>query len=177
MLRSRQISNKVRSSGVLHLMPKKQTNPLHIRPSSNPHPSLSLSKSPAATESFRGLEEKYSVADCLRISRSEEARRSTLRPPPVATLHPSLRNLLDIPEALQPRPRAGVRTVAPLRTLRVPGPATPPSWQLSTSRHGPRVGQTNDMGALKEPAQGQVKEQVILPGVPFPRKGVFYIQS
>lgn len=152
-------------------MPKKQKNPLYTRPSTKPHPSLTLSKSttPALNGSTQ-LEENPSVTECLRTLRSEEAGRLLPRPPPVATVHPSLRNLLDVPETRQPGPRTGVGASAPSQTRRVPGPAAPPSWQLLASRHTRRTVHDEFITTPNHAIQNMIHEQVSLPGAKLPSR-------
>ncbi len=152
-------------------MPKKQKNPLYTRPSTKPHPSLALSKSttPALNES-KELKENPSVADCLKSLRSEEAQCLLPRPPPVATVHPSLRNLLDVPETPQPGPRTGVLASGPPQIRRVPGPAAPPSWQLVASRHA-RSGRTvrNEFVVTSNrTSRNIIQKQAPLPGAELP---------
>jgi hypothetical protein len=151
-------------------MPKKQKKPLYTRPSTNPHPSLSLSKSGTAAHRSTGLEDNRSVAECLKSLRNEDARRLPLRPPPVATVHPSLRNLLDVPEVPQPRARPGMPTNIPSRMRRIPRPAAPPSWQLLASRHAPQVAETELVGSLEDSDRRSMNEQVFLPGAKRPSR-------
>ncbi|ERF74925.1 hypothetical protein EPUS_05133 [Endocarpon pusillum Z07020] len=150
-------------------MPKKQKNPLYTRPSTKPHPSLTLSNSTTpALYGSTGLEEKPSVTECLRTLRSEEAGRLLPRPAPVATVHPSLRNLLDVPETRQPGPRTGVRASGPAQTRRVPGPAAPLSWQLLASRHTRRTVHNEFIITPNYAIQNMIHEQVPLPGAKLP---------
>ncbi len=153
-------------------MPKKQKNPLYTRPSTKPHPSLALSKSTStAHHDPKELKEKPSVADCLKSLRSEEARRLPPRPPPVGTVHPSLRNLLDVPETPQLRPRTGVSAPGTSQTRRVPGPAAPPSWQLLASRHARRTGRNESVITSNQTSRDMIYEQVSLPGAELPLGG------
>jgi hypothetical protein len=146
-------------------MPKKQKHPLYTRPSTGPHPSLALSRSAnSATHGSSGAENNRSVAECLRNVKSEEARRLPFRPPPVATVHPSLRNLLDVPETPQPRPRTGLRATGNSQIRRIPGPPAPPSWQQLGNRHARRGSNGADLEAPTDTSEKTGREQTSLPG-------------
>ena len=57
------------------------------------------------------------------------------QPASMASVHPSLRNVLDIPESASPRPRPGMNlSRGPTRERRIPGPPPPQSWLLQ-SKH------------------------------------------
>ena len=57
------------------------------------------------------------------------------QPASMASVHPSLRNVLDIPESASPRPRPGMNAPrGPTRERRIPGPPPPQSWLLQ-SKH------------------------------------------
>lgn len=61
------------------------------------------------------------------------------QPSTTASIHPSLRNILDMPDPAPPRPRPGIRVQhrdGPNRVRRIPGPPPPESW-LARSRHAP----------------------------------------
>lgn len=57
----------------------------------------------------------------------------------MASVHPSLRNIFDVPEVAPPRPRPGLRPQVNglTRVRRIPGPPAPKSW-LSHSKHAPK---------------------------------------
>jgi hypothetical protein len=53
------------------------------------------------------------------------------QPTTMASVHPTLRNVLDIPESASPRPRPdGRQGRGPIRERRIPGPPPPQSWLL-----------------------------------------------
>lgn len=55
------------------------------------------------------------------------------QPATMASVHPSLRNVLDIPDSASPRPRPGARpSRGPTRERRIPGPPPPQSWLLES---------------------------------------------
>jgi hypothetical protein len=154
------------------LMPKKQKRPLHTRPTTNPHPSLTLTKSTTLVpHGSTELKENRSVASSLHYLRIEEARRSLPRPPPLASVHPSLRNLLDVPETPQPSPRTGMRPAGPPQRRPVPGPATPPSWQLLGSRHAHQTKDSQYSIILHNTSQRFGHERILLPGAKYPAAG------
>ena len=154
-------------------MPKKQKKQFFTRPSTRPHPSLTLSRSTTSTpHGSTEVDENRSVADSLESLRNEEARRSLPRLPPVATVHPSLRNLLDMPETPQPGSRSGLRTAESLSQVRrISGPAAPPSWQLLANRQGCKIANIHPRETLNHISASFVHEQVSLPGAKLPSRG------
>ena len=85
-----------------------------------------------------------------------------------ATLHPSLRQILDVPNPLPPRARPGtMRTSGPTRTRRIPGPPPPASW-LQSSKHAPRRAQSAIR--LNGPSR-RIEQSSNLPGGRFPPEG------
>ena len=117
-------------------MPKKRAPKYDIKPSIPAHPSLSSSGKPKdASHSLGsgGSPKGNSVNERLqqlRLSQGiQHARASSevLSPAANPSLPPPLRNVLQLPDAPQPRPRPGLRV-----TGRVRGPAgpVPPSWLL-----------------------------------------------
>jgi hypothetical protein len=155
-------------------MPKKQKNALlHARPTNtSPHPSLTLSRSRTlARHGSTELEEVRSVASSLQSLRNEEARRSQPRSPPLGSVHPSLRNILDVPETPQPSPRTGMRPVGPPQRRPVPGPAVPPSWQLLASRHALQIEDSQHWKTSNNTSQRFDHEQILLPGAIYPSTG------
>jgi hypothetical protein len=156
-------------------MPKKQKKALYTRPSTNPHPSLSPIKSAAENHGSRNTGDDASVTECLNSLRSEDTRRLPLRSPPVATVHPSLRNLLDVPDTPQPRPRPGTRSLGPPHTRRIPGPAAPPSWELLTSARPQGSVASEHLGAPNDSAPvllcDVLCDVISLPGAKCPPRG------
>ncbi|RAK94863.1 uncharacterized protein BO80DRAFT_460251 [Aspergillus ibericus CBS 121593] len=87
------------------------------------------------------------------------------------SVHPSLRNLLELPETPPPRPRPGARRigVGSRRLRRTAGPPPPESWLLGSSNQDDNDEYDADLAAAE-------KERVIyrlerLPGTTIPRKG------
>ena len=117
-------------------MPKKRVPKYDIKPRIPAHPSLSSSGKPKDASHSLGSDRSpngNSVNERLqqlRLSQgSQHARASSevLSPATTPSLPPPLRNILQLPNAPQPRPRPGLRV-----TGRVRGPAgpVPPSWLL-----------------------------------------------
>lgn len=118
------------------LMPKKRAPIYDTKPSIPAHPSLSSSGKPKDASHSLGSGRSpngNSVNERLqqlRLSQgSQNARVSSevLSPAANPSLPPALRNILQLPDAAQPRPRPGLRV-----TGRARGPAgpVPPSWLL-----------------------------------------------
>lgn len=115
-------------------MPKKhQQKALLTKPQpSTPH-TLSSSKSTTQNESS-----SRNVNDLIRESRRLQIRNEPrdLQPASAASIHPSLRAVLDLPILPPPVPRFGARSSGPSRLRRIPGPPPPRSW-LTDSIHAP----------------------------------------
>lgn len=150
-------------------MPKKHSKHISVRPVSTPHPSLATSSSthhgkntPSASDS--------SVNDLihrLRTTRVSSDQPSASDNTSITrSVHPSLRNLLALPDALPPRPRPGttMRHAGPGRLRRTPGPPPPASW-LNGSMHAPKTISKEVYTAQRETIH------VPLPGCTLPRVG------
>lgn len=160
-------------------MPKKHHRTLYSKPSSSPHSSLRSvpspsaqdgrpPKLPAATQS--SVNELISHLRHTQLSSGKDHESSSRYSPLLRserTVHPSLRNLLDIPETPQPRPRPGLRS----RTRRIPGPPPPESW-LEHSRYAPRevreraIARTSDSVVI----QSWAEDDIGLPGCTLPEE-------
>ncbi|KAL9622037.1 MAG: hypothetical protein Q9160_003536 [Pyrenula sp. 1 TL-2023] len=99
---------------------------------------------------------------------SEQSTASAQSPRPQRTVHPSLRNLLDIPDTPPPKPRPVQRP----RVRRVPGPPPPESW-LNSSRYAPSIVREQAAGEdLRQPVQRSwVNQDLNLPGCKMPSAG------
>lgn len=122
-------------------MPKKhQQRALLTKPqSSTPH-TLSLSRTSNAAGSQNDSSQR-SVNDLIRESRRLQIRSEARSPPSTnnaASIPPSLRAVLDLPQPPPPVPRAGGprSSHGPSRSRRIPGPPPPRSW-LIDSIHAP----------------------------------------
>ncbi|KAL4878016.1 hypothetical protein BJY04DRAFT_230289 [Aspergillus karnatakaensis] len=137
-------------------MPKKHHKPTFAKPASTPHHSLSSSSLRSAqNDPFRpsapaaASAEERSVNDLIHHLRRTQASPATgdgsRRIPQYITprtVHPSLRNLLDIPETPPPRPRPDARRtgIVGRRVRRTAGPPPPASW-LSGDTTGEETGE------------------------------------
>lgn len=144
-------------------MPKKHHRNLYAKPSSSPHSSLksnssgntqngrvsSSAKTPSTSQSVNELISHLRSTQVTPGKGQEPSSPSSQTPQPQRTVHPSLRNLLDIPETPQPRPRPGQRS----RIRRIPGPPPPQSW-LAHSRYAPQ--------AVREQADATVPEYPVI---------------
>lgn len=151
-------------------MTKKNRKPVFAKPTNSAHHSLASSR-PSNGDPASGA--TSSVNDLItRLRRSggssaapDEGRASSVTVTP-RTVHPSIRNLLEIPETPPPRPRTNVRRIGGARIRRPPGPAAPTSWSTSnldaprTQRTGPRY--IVDSSSIRRLER--------LPGVRFPAR-------
>ena len=113
-------------------MPKKRSHLQHTKPSSPAHPSLSSSSKPTSRSLTSSSSDSNPVNQKLQELRLEKKHANApltfkaVQPPPLHTAHPSIRDVLQIPQTLPPRPRPGLRVTGGRR-----GPAGPPppgSW-------------------------------------------------
>ena len=119
-------------------MPKKRAPGYDTKPKSPAHPSLSSGRPKDASRSLTSsaCQSGTSVSDRiqqLRISQGTSASPPRIYPNTAHSLPPSLRNILQLPDAPPPRPRPGLRVTGRLRGPA--GPAPPRSW-LEKSRIG-----------------------------------------
>ena len=114
-------------------MPKKRTLN-YAKPTSVPHPSLaSSSKQDASWHSNGGSNATtVSVNDLIRhLRQTQISSTATDRPqqgPNAHTVHPSLKDILAIPDTPAPRPRPGMRNSGGRRVRGPAGPPPPKSW-------------------------------------------------
>ncbi|KAL6235341.1 hypothetical protein BDW75DRAFT_144022 [Aspergillus navahoensis] len=122
-------------------MPKKHHKRTFAKPISTPH--YSLGPSPRSSQNDRvgspaaPSGEQSSVNDLINHLRrtqlspsTSETNRSIHRYTTPRSVHPSLRNLLELPETPPPRPRPDARRtgIGQRRLRRTPGPPPPESW-------------------------------------------------
>ncbi|EFQ99408.1 hypothetical protein MGYG_08974 [Nannizzia gypsea CBS 118893] len=109
-------------------MPKKHKSP-SIKPTPAAHPSLQSTRSSSHGHTTTG---QSSVNDILQQMRNASANAAGSRQTRLAprTVHPSLRNILELPETPPPRPRPATsrQAVGQRRVRRTPGPPPPLSW-------------------------------------------------
>ncbi|KAI9837777.1 MAG: hypothetical protein M1819_006711 [Sarea resinae] len=124
-------------------MPKKHRSLQFSKPASPIHPSLSPTSSSSSSRAV-AKQAPQSVNELLvhlrrnQGSFSEDKARELAAVATSRTVHPSLKEILDVVDTPPPRPRPGLRaTGAPGRAMRrPPGPPPPRSWL--TSMHAPR---------------------------------------
>ena len=108
-------------------MPKKKSS-IYAKPSSPAHPSLSSSSKSIThlrTYSNPDVKSVNNRLQQLRLPRKGDGSRP-FEAPPSHTVHPSLRSILQIPDAPSPRPRPGLRVAGGRRGPA--GPRPPDSW-------------------------------------------------
>ncbi|CAG8281390.1 unnamed protein product [Penicillium salamii] len=157
-------------------MPKKHQR-FHFKPSSQAHHSIAGSNkngvpgaSGGSTTSVNDLISHLRRTQPPTAAEDGTPRRrlqSTLTP---RSVHPSLRNLLELPETHSPRPRPGAyRTAIGSRPVRpTVGPATPESWLAGNTNEQPAGESSSDMDGDMEAIVYRLKR---LPGATFPGNG------
>ncbi|KAM5466972.1 putative folate gamma-glutamyl hydrolase [Microsporum audouinii] len=106
-------------------MPKKHKTP-SIKPKPDAHPSLQSSR-PSSHGKSTG---QSSVNDILQQMRNASSKATGSRQARLVprSVHPSLRNILELPETPPPRPTTARQAVGQRRVRRTPGPPPPLSW-------------------------------------------------
>lgn len=158
-------------------MPKKHQKYSSIKPTSLPHHSLSPSNH--TTRHQHGASSSTpepSVNDLInhlrrtQVSQSSSGDGTVSSTPRVVprSVHPSIRNLLELPETPPPRPRPSTRRVGEARIRRTPGPPPPSSWLQGSQSRSDEINHER----LGIPAgSGRVLYRLErLPGVTFPAK-------
>ncbi|EGE08738.1 hypothetical protein TEQG_07696 [Trichophyton equinum CBS 127.97] len=109
-------------------MPKKHKSP-SIKPTPAAHPSLQSTRSPNHGQTATGQSSVNEILQQMRNASSNAtgSRQARLAP---RTVHPSLRNILELPETPPPRPRPTTsrQAIGQRRVRRTPGPPPPLSW-------------------------------------------------
>ena len=166
-------------------MPKKHKNHAFAKPASTAHHTLVSSgprrdhhgqlRSSHASSSSAEQPSVNQLIDHLRRTQvskfSENGPESPFTFVAPRSVHPSLRNLLELPETPPPRPRPGARRlgVGSRRLRRTAGPPPPESWLLGSSN-------TDDVDDYDADLAAAEKERVIyrlerLPGTTLPPRG------
>lgn len=173
-----------RSLNTPAFMPKKRHNPIFTKPVDTPHHTLLSSPRNSQNDRFRSSSSAQpSVNDLIHHLRRTQVSSSddrTSSPSGVITprsVHPSLRNLLELPETPPPRPRPNARRVGVGRLRRTPGPPPPESWLLgnnqSTSNEPDSEQDDVDTAAETERVIYRLER---LPGTTFPpRNGLLHM--
>jgi hypothetical protein len=157
-------------------MPKKHHKHSFAKPVSPAHHTLISSGPRNQNERFHASQASSSapsVNDLInhlrrtQVSRSEDGPGSPSRFVAPRSVHPSLRNLLELPETPPPRPRPETRRVGVTgRLRRTPGPPPPQSWLLGS--HDTDTSDETDTDAA--PAERIIHRLDRLPGTTLPRK-------
>jgi hypothetical protein len=156
-------------------MPKKRLNKtLQTKPSSSAPAALAASTIATYNHAERRATSKpspSSVTELINHLRQTQASDEELHrlphTPGAATVHPSLRNILSVPDTPPPRPRLGnnmMRSSGPTRMRRIPGPPPPASW-LAASRHASKSQESTILNSIR------VEQSSNLPGGSFPTEG------
>ncbi|EYE96846.1 uncharacterized protein EURHEDRAFT_410637 [Aspergillus ruber CBS 135680] len=154
-------------------MPKKRHDFLFTKPVGTPHHTL-LSSSSRSDRFQSSSSAQPSVNDLIDHLRRTQVSSSDDRTSPSSfvaprSVHPSLRNLLELPVTPPPRPRPNARRVGVGRLRRTPGPPPPESWLLGNNQI------TNENSEQEDIDTTAQTERVIyrlerLPGATFPPK-------
>ncbi|KAI1957527.1 hypothetical protein LOZ58_005611 [Ophidiomyces ophidiicola] len=133
-----------------------------------------IHRTPCSASQDEGAQPHSSVNDLIQHLRrtqppTEQPRADTVARVMSGSVHPTIRNILDLPVTRPPRPRFRLGpAVGTRRPWQTPGPAAPTSWLTSTSRVGPGIISRN--GA----PNGQLERRLNhLPGLKFPPKHSF----
>ena len=149
-------------------MPKKQNKPQTVKYK----PTFSLSSSPGSPSSSNGATER-SVNELIQHLRQTQISKSQSQTEEWASklvprsVHPSIRNLLELPETPPPRPRNGTTRVGERRIRRPPGPAAPASWLLPSAQTDESSRRTSSIGREAYGATPRLRLDR-LPGMTFP---------
>lgn len=162
-------------------MPKKHNKYPSVKPVNTVHPSLIISSSDhhrhggSGSHSGSSAPQERSVNELIQHLRRTQVSRSANGEGSInsssvfapKTVHPSIRNLLELPETPPPRPRPNARSAIGRRVRRTPGPPPPSSWLAGSSSDSQR--KTEQEGIAVD--SGRVLYRLErLPGVTFPSK-------
>ncbi|KKK15078.1 hypothetical protein AOCH_003940 [Aspergillus ochraceoroseus] len=158
-------------------MPKKHYKNTFAKPVSTAHHSLATCGPHNSRSSAASNGEQRSVNDLIdHLRRTQVASSSGDTPGPsrhVAprSVHPSLRNLLELPETPPPRPRPDTRRAGIIgrRLRRTAGPPPPASWLAGNNASG----DASDDGVDATSTATVIYRLGRLPGRDFPPQGSF----
>ena len=129
-------------------MPKKRVIN-YAKPTSLPHPSLASSTKQDASRNSNNDSSTPTVSVNELIRHLRQTQVSTTvsdRPreePNTRSVHPSLKDILDIPDSPGPRPRPGMRAATGRRARGPAGPPPPKSWLEGRDRAQPSSTRTS----------------------------------
>lgn len=163
-------------------MPKKRQKPIFPKPINTAHHTLSSSardpqQNARSRSSHASASLEPSVNDLISHLRRTQVSSKANTPSQPSTavprsVHPALRNVLEVPDTPPPRPRPNARRIGigGPRVRRTPGPPPPESWLVGSSASG------DDDEDNKAAATAACTEREILyrfdrlPGATFPAK-------
>lgn len=155
-------------------MPKKHNKYPAIKPASTVHPSLESSTTKRQYGSAsRSTADNQSVNELIQhlrrtqVTSPNDGPSNTSRTVTQRTLHPSLRNILDVPETPPPRPRSNVRPVGGRFFRRTPGPPPPSSWLQTQAPSNESADRNQGVSVGYDQVLYRLER---LPGVQFPPK-------
>lgn len=155
-------------------MPKKHNKYPYIKPASTVHPSLESSNTKRQYGSAsRSTADNQSVNDLIQhlrrtqVTSPNDGPSNTSRTVTQRTLHPSLRNILDVPETPPPRPRSNARPVGGRFFRRTPGPPPPSSWLQNQAASNESADRNQGVSVGHDQVLYRLER---LPGLQFPPK-------
>lgn len=153
-------------------MPKKHRKSLTPKPSNTVHPSLQTFSYPRAQNRSTSSSNSRSVNDILQhlrrtqiSSRADNGTQNQSFNTAPGSVHPSIRNVLALPQPPAPRPRT-VQRVGGRRIRRTPGPAAPSSWLVNNSTD--ESSRDEDLFLAENVADGGRLRLDRLPGIVLP---------
>ncbi|PGG97647.1 hypothetical protein GX51_07214 [Blastomyces parvus] len=156
-------------------MPKKHHKPTSPKPSTPVHPSLTSFTGSKTQSSGSATRDGRSVNDLIhhlrrtQVSRRDGVSASLSRVAP-RSVHPSIRNLLGLPETPPPRPRPGTRVVGERGARRTPGPAAPLSWLVPNDTLNGQDSERKRKSTCDDAQERNLRLER-LPGIRFPAEG------
>src|SRR5204863_2644747 len=145
-------------------MPKKHHKPTTPKPKHTVHPSLGSFSSSDAQHGSSSPTKERSVTELIQHLRRTQVinqySENTAGPSGITprSVHPSIRNILELPETPPPRPRPGTRPLGAHRLRRAPGPPPPVSWLSPTPPTPPTtVASQEENEVTLKPSHGKVR--------------------
>ncbi|KAL1964446.1 hypothetical protein VTN77DRAFT_7004 [Rasamsonia byssochlamydoides] len=156
-------------------MPKKHNKYPSVKPVNPVHPSLLSSSNDRHRHGGSSSGSSRSVNDLIQHLRRTQVSKPAAGEGSVnssgvvpRTVHPSIRNILELPETPPPRPRPNAHSAIGRRVRRTPGPPPPSSWLEGSSSDSQRGRTEPEVIAV---GSGQALYRLErLPGVTFPSK-------
>ncbi|WEW57107.1 hypothetical protein PRK78_002567 [Emydomyces testavorans] len=151
-------------------MPKKHPKFKAIKPEASVHHSLASSSFKSRNDGAQS--DEHTVNDLIqRLRQVQLSKRQVQNVVDAAqvtakSMHPSIRNILELPETPPPRPRPGLRPQTGTRRLRrTPGPAAPLSWLSPTTNSETPLNNGSESGSYRGEFRRCLDQ---LPGIDIP---------